>query len=164
MMHPERRHQPHSNKIDKRIAGLNAVGLVLFFVPGAVAFAVDFYTGAIFLPLEHTHPEYGGNLKQPPSDHSAQPISIPTAATKSQDQTTWQQLGFKRIMIPKDQLASEQIEKQVNLHISKPISIAQGQFRMSTLEQLDQFAEQANLHRADPNFGSVASSFTRSGV
>ena len=57
-MHPERRGQPHSNQIDWRVAALGGFGLILFFVPGIVAFAVDFYTGAIYLPLAHSYPEY----------------------------------------------------------------------------------------------------------
>lgn len=32
------------------VAALNAVGLLFFFVPGVVAFGVDFMTGAIYLP------------------------------------------------------------------------------------------------------------------
>ena len=39
-----------SGEIDILILGLNTVGLFFFIVPGIVAFAVDFGTGAIFLP------------------------------------------------------------------------------------------------------------------
>lgn len=51
MLHSERRGQPHSDDIDWRIVALDGLCLLLFFVPGVVAFAVDFYTGAIYLPL-----------------------------------------------------------------------------------------------------------------
>jgi hypothetical protein len=49
IIYPERRGQPAGN-IDAGIVVLNAVGLLFFFVPGVVAFAVDFATGAIYLP------------------------------------------------------------------------------------------------------------------
>jgi hypothetical protein len=49
LLHPERRGQP-GGRIDPSIAILDGLGLLLFFVPGAIAFAVDFATGAIYLP------------------------------------------------------------------------------------------------------------------
>lgn len=51
LIHPERRGQP-AGRLDPAIVVLDAVGLLLFFVPGVVAFAVDFTTGAIYLPPE----------------------------------------------------------------------------------------------------------------
>lgn len=49
ILYPERRGQSHG-AIDAGVVALNAVGLILFFVPGVVAFGVDFVTGAIYLP------------------------------------------------------------------------------------------------------------------
>ena len=49
LLYPERRGQT-SGQIDVGVAALNAVGLLFFFVPGVVAFGVDFMTGAIYLP------------------------------------------------------------------------------------------------------------------
>jgi len=49
IMYPERRGQ-HAGKIDGGVAVLDGVGLLLFLIPGVVAFAVDFSTGAIYLP------------------------------------------------------------------------------------------------------------------
>jgi hypothetical protein len=49
ILHPERRGF-HSGRLDPAIVTLDAVGLLLFFVPGVIAFAVDFSTGAIYLP------------------------------------------------------------------------------------------------------------------
>ena len=51
LLHPERRGQT-SGRIDPSIAILNGIGLLFFLVPGLVAFAVDFSTGAIYLPPE----------------------------------------------------------------------------------------------------------------
>jgi hypothetical protein len=51
VLHPERRGQP-AGRIDWAVFALDAVGLIFFFIPGVVAFAVDFATGAIYLPPE----------------------------------------------------------------------------------------------------------------
>ena len=59
---PERRGQP-AGPLDWRIVALDALGLFFFFVPGIVAFAVDFATGAIYLPPY----EYG---QAPPDPHA----------------------------------------------------------------------------------------------
>jgi hypothetical protein len=49
LLYPERRGQP-PGPLDVGVVALDAVGLLLFFVPGIVAFAVDFATGTIYLP------------------------------------------------------------------------------------------------------------------
>lgn len=49
IFHPERRGQP-AGRLDFAIVALDAVGLLLFFVPGIIAFAVDFSNGTIYLP------------------------------------------------------------------------------------------------------------------
>lgn len=49
VMHPERKGQT-GGQLDPAIVALNAVGLLFFFVPGVVAFAVDFSNGTIYLP------------------------------------------------------------------------------------------------------------------
>ena len=56
-MHPERKGQ-RPGKLDWTVVGLNAVGLLLFFVPGVIAFAVDFATGAIYLPHNRNWPNW----------------------------------------------------------------------------------------------------------
>lgn len=49
IIYPERKGQV-SGRIDPAIAVLDGVGLLFFIVPGVIAFAVDFATGAIYLP------------------------------------------------------------------------------------------------------------------
>ena len=39
-----------SGRLDPAIVVLDGIGLLFFFVPGIIAFAVDFGTGAIYLP------------------------------------------------------------------------------------------------------------------
>ena len=49
ILYPERQGQK-DGKIDLSVAFLDGVGLLLFIVPGLVAFAVDFHQGTIYLP------------------------------------------------------------------------------------------------------------------
>jgi hypothetical protein len=49
LLYPERRGQK-SGQIDTGVAVLDGVGLLLFIIPGLIAFAVDFTSGAIYLP------------------------------------------------------------------------------------------------------------------
>ena len=46
---PDRRGQIEG-KIDPVVAGLNAVGILFYVIPGLIAFGIDFATGAIYLP------------------------------------------------------------------------------------------------------------------
>lgn len=49
LLYPERRGQ-RAGRIDPGVAILNGLGLLVFIIPGVIAFAVDFSTGAIYLP------------------------------------------------------------------------------------------------------------------
>jgi hypothetical protein len=49
ILYPERRGQP-AGRLDVGVVALDGLGLLLFLVPGVIAFAVDFATGAIYLP------------------------------------------------------------------------------------------------------------------
>ena len=49
IIYPERRGQ-QSGRVDVGIAILDGLGLLLFIIPGVIAFAVDFSSGAIYLP------------------------------------------------------------------------------------------------------------------
>lgn len=49
LFYPERRGQLNG-QIDPAVAALNAVGILFYVVPGLIAFAIDFVTGAIYLP------------------------------------------------------------------------------------------------------------------
>lgn len=54
LIHPERVGQPRTGRLDTSVVVLDGLGLLLFFVPGVIAFIVDFGSGAIYLP-----PGYG---------------------------------------------------------------------------------------------------------
>ncbi len=46
---PDRRGQIEG-RIDPMVAGLNAIGILFYVLPGLIAFGIDFATGAIYLP------------------------------------------------------------------------------------------------------------------
>ena len=46
---PDRRGQIEG-RIDLMVAGLNAIGILFYVIPGLIAFGIDFATGAIYLP------------------------------------------------------------------------------------------------------------------
>lgn len=169
VLHPERRHRSHSGQIDWKIAAMNGLGLVLFFVPGVIAFAVDFYTGAIYLPAGHAHS--GQGTLQP----DGRPVAAHAAASNagSADRVSpfgsdrsaqsprlgWQRLGLKRIEVPRDQLTPRRIEELVREHSGQEVSLADAHARLSQLPQIDQFDEQLRQHRGNSAFGVAVRSF-----
>jgi len=63
IFYPDRRGQI-DGKIDPAIAVLDAVGLLFYVIPGLIAFAVDFTTGAIYFEPGHTAQVDLAKLKQ----------------------------------------------------------------------------------------------------
>jgi len=51
ILYPERVGQPRG-PLNWKVVALDTLGLLFFFVPGVIAFAVDFYNGTIYLPPE----------------------------------------------------------------------------------------------------------------
>lgn len=70
ILNPERKGQP-AGRIDWKIAALDGLGLILFFVPGVIAFAVDFNNGTIYLPPERTT----SDLPDEPATEDLRPVS-----------------------------------------------------------------------------------------
>jgi hypothetical protein len=63
LFYPERRGQIEG-KIDPAVAAMDAIGILFFVIPGLIAFAVDFATGAIYLPGGQTAQVDPQQLKQ----------------------------------------------------------------------------------------------------
>lgn len=164
-IHSERIGQPHSNQIDWKIAALDGLGLILFFVPGVIAFVVDFSTGAIYLPLEQAYPGYGmnpmGGHREPPLTRSAVPSPVPTtlSGAASSPRATWQNLGLKRVAISREQLCLQRIELVVSDHVGHDVCLDDVPARLSALPRIDQFDAQLSHHRSDGNFGHPIRSF-----
>jgi hypothetical protein len=94
LLHPERRGKT-SGRIDPGIAVLDGVGLLLFIIPGIIAFAVDFSTGAIYLPGGE------GSLQNVPDDWA----------------------GMVAIQVDKQDLTKPQIERLVRQHTGRDIDL-----------------------------------------
>lgn len=53
IIYPDRAYQKHRGSLDPGIILLDGIGLFFFLIPGVVAFAVDFTTGAIYFPAKY---------------------------------------------------------------------------------------------------------------
>lgn len=109
VLHPERRGQP-AGPLDWKIVALDGIGLLLFFVPGVIAFAVDFSTGAIYLPA-------GGYSEK----RSSRQNSLVTRR------------------IPKESLTVAQVEQIVTNHVGEPIRLRSGTFQTEPLDRIEGF-------------------------
>lgn len=132
LLHHERVGQPHSRDIDWKIAALDGLGLLLFFVPGVAAFAVDFYTGAIYLPSRRALGQHEG----------ARPATGSTAAVE-----------LERINVAEDRLTLKSVEEAVSTHLRQSISLEDEGVRVSKLAQIDRFHQQWGRHRQQRDFG-----------
>jgi hypothetical protein len=110
ILHPERRGQPPGGGLDWSIVALDAVGLLLFFVPGVIAFAVDFSTGAIYLPP----PSYG-DAKVPANDKLVE------------------------VAVPRDELTPQRLEQVASQHAGRDVRLVRGEFLTAPLAKLTDF-------------------------
>ena len=62
LLYPERRGQT-SGRIDPGVAILDGVGLIVFIIPGMIAFGIDFATGTIYLPHGGKTARTSGSMK-----------------------------------------------------------------------------------------------------
>jgi hypothetical protein len=169
-VHSERVGQLHSNEIDWKIAALDALGLLLFFIPGVVAFVVDFSTGAIYLPLATYYPAYGAgppvplgfapaSAPPPPGINPGHASTAAAGAGQQQRPPASQNLGLKRVVLPREQLEPQGLQQVVSDHVGREISLADDQARLSQMARLDQFDEQLNRHRSNRTFGYPVQSY-----
>lgn len=176
LLHNDRVGQPHTHQIDWKIAALDGLGMLFFFVPGVVAFVVDFYTGAIYVPYDEyatsSQPVYPGptqaeptypNWSAPPAPASP-PQSLPappTAAPTLQPATTPALgnsasnpgHGLRRYAVPRGQLSSQTVQQVVSTHIGHPITLADPETRLSPLPELASFETHRHRHESDHTFG-----------
>ena len=117
LLYPERRGQPRG-VIDSGVLLLDAVGLIFFVVPGLIAFAVDFSTGAIYYPPA----SYGSPVTQNGLRHD----------------------DLVRVDVPKEELTQEKIEQVVSQETGKPVSLEPGKFHAAEISDLDEFGDQAS--------------------
>ena len=110
ILHPERRGQP-AGRLDWKIVALDALGLILFFIPGVIAFAVDFATGAIYLPNTY--------------------VGQATGATASRELVT--------VKVPDEKLTPAKIEEVVSKHAQREVRLLPGQYETAEMNSVDQF-------------------------
>ncbi|GAC1537346.1 MAG: hypothetical protein NVS2B9_03550 [Myxococcales bacterium] len=68
LLHPERKGQ-RGGEIDVGVAILDGIGLLFFIIPGAIAYAVDFSNGTIYLPRRARRASVEGDeLRRVPFD------------------------------------------------------------------------------------------------
>ncbi len=113
IMHPERRNQPPGGHMDWGIFALDAVGLLLFFLPGVIAFAVDFSTGAIYLPPPNIG--YGKNK------------------SKETDER------FVTVQVPHKELTRERLEQEASRHVGHAVWLTAGMYKTAQLSKIDEF-------------------------
>jgi hypothetical protein len=117
ILHPERRGQP-PGRLDPGIVILDAVGLLLFLVPGVVAFAVDFATGAIYLPPEYAEADLPGDA--PCLDAS----------------------GRRVVRLSPQEITPERLEKIVQEHTGRSIRLQPGSYRVLPIENVDKLCDE----------------------
>lgn len=123
LLYPERRGQP-TGRLDWGVVLLDGLGLLLFFIPGLIAFAVDFATGTIYLPPG----EYG----------------------KKGDPGSRRRLV--KVLVPRDQLSKAKIEEIVSSHIGRSIELRDGEYFTEPMGSIDDFwsaAERAGRDRTE---------------
>lgn len=112
ILHPERRNQPPGGDMDWGVFALDAVGLLLFFIPGVIAFAVDFSTGAIYLP-----PPMGYGGCEPPTKDRA----------------------LVAVQVPRKELNQRRVEEVASQHAGREVRLVAGEYRSAPLAKLEEF-------------------------
>ncbi len=114
ILYPARRGQP-AGRLDWGVVALDAVGLLFFFVPGVIAFAVDFNNGTIYMPSEGTW------VPPQTSTSLTQKSQLTPIATSPQE------------------LTPQVVEQTLARHTGRDIRLVPGTFRTKVLDRLDQF-------------------------
>lgn len=110
LMYPERRGQL-AGPLDWKVVAFDALGLLLFFIPGVIAFAVDFSTGAIYLPA-------GGYAKGSSDGRSRELV---------------------RVDVPPDHLTRDEIERVASQYADRRVRLERGQYETRELEDITHF-------------------------
>lgn len=114
ILYPERRGQPPGGPLDVGVVILDALGLLLFVIPGVIAFAVDFSNGTIYLP--------------PPGYSSVSQKSL-------------RRKDLIPVKFARADLTREKIEQVVGERAGRTVTLEPGRFRAAELKSLDEFDE-----------------------
>jgi len=126
LLYPERRGQP-AGRLDWKVVLLDGIGLIFFFIPGVIAFAVDFLNGTIYLPSESVP-------VQPPclsGDAGSQPVSSSGAKPPQ----------LRSIRVSRSQVTPRGIEKVIAEQAGKKISLEDDTCVTQEFHSIDEFWE-----------------------
>jgi hypothetical protein len=112
ILHPERRNQPPGGSVDWSVVALDGLGLLLFFIPGVIAFAVDFSTGAIYLPPTQGYGDNGRPAKDQP---------------------------LVEVQVPQKELTQQRLEQVASHHAGRDVRLVTGEYETTPLTKLDDF-------------------------
>ena len=125
LLYPERRGQP-AGRLDVGVVVLDRLGLLVFLVPGIIAVAVDFSTGAIYLP-----PKYAMLAPGPGAE-------------------------LRKVQVDPAELTPERLEAIVREQTGKSVNLQPGEYRAMKLQRLDQFTPEVVAElQADPHAARV---------
>lgn len=127
ILYPERRGQSAVGGVDVTVALLDAVGLLFGLVPGVIAFAIDFSTGAIYLPA------HGHAL-------AANAHSDSGATLASYDDTA----NYRIIQVDQDQLNQAIIEQIIYQETGNRVNLSDDDVRFIKLDNIDQVVTMLN--------------------
>lgn len=109
ILYPERKGQP-AGDIDWKVVALDGLGLLFFFIPGVIAFAVDFNNGTIYLP---------------PGECVDRPRGTKRRLTAKQ--------------IPPGKVSRPGVEAIVSEYTGQPIELEAGRYDTRSIRHIDDF-------------------------
>jgi hypothetical protein len=127
LMHPERVGQSRRGNVDWTVVGLDAIGLCFFFIPGIIAFAVDFGNGAMFFPE---------NAGVPATATGPAPPVQPASTTQASDGTTQK---LRSVQLPPGELTLWDLAQIASRETGKQVELEQGKYETQPLESIDDF-------------------------
>lgn len=131
IMYADRVGQPRSGPIDWKVAAMDGAGLIFFFVPGVIAFAVDYYNGTLFLPTS----------------------TAPEIITASIDQETSVTPQFHEVSMPKNAIYRRDIELAISQQQGHPVTIDDHAARIAPLTSLADFSREYKRFAENPESG-----------
>lgn len=125
LMYPDRVGQTRRGNVDWTVVGLDAIGLCFFFIPGIIAFAVDFGNGAIFFPAG---PEATATGPAPP----VQPASTTQASARAPQK-------LRTVQLPPGELTLRNLAQIASRETGKQVELEPGKYETEPLESIDDF-------------------------
>ena len=170
VLHPERCGRAHSGALDPSIVVLDGLGVLVFLVPGVVAFIVDFSTGAIWLPDQHFSPYvpvpipppgaypppmvYPPGMIGPPPGASAPPQPLTSLEPPAVFRASSRPLT--RIDTHGEKLTRERIEAIIRAHTGQTIKLDAPDVRAIRANNIEDASATLRNAQSAPNVESPA--------